>query len=62
MLEVPAALVDTRERGEARGVAPPESRDLREHEPHPVATLPPCSELSQGLLRAAAVLGVDEPV
>ena len=40
VVEVRPCLVERRDGVDSRHLAPPQARDLREHEPHPVAALP----------------------
>ena len=61
VLEVGARLVQRLDRVALRRWAPAQPRDLREHEPHPVAGLVAGAQLGQRLVVGAAlVLGLDE--
>ena len=61
--EVGAGLGQVRDGVRLRGGAVPETGDLREDEPHPVARLPPCPQLGQGaVVGPVLVLRADEPL
>ncbi len=60
MLQVGPRLIEVADRIALRHRAEPESGDLREDEPHPVAALVACFQLLQGL-RVSGALSVHEP-